>query len=51
MQHLGRILGRRILSSTRSGRPERNCGWYEHGYTTNRNFECNTWLAPSEAVS
>lgn len=33
------------------GSPDNNGWWYEHGYTTNRNFECNTWLAPSDSVS
>ncbi|WP_067789882.1 neutral zinc metallopeptidase [Nocardia amikacinitolerans] len=33
------------------GSPAHNGSWYEHGYKTNRNFQCNTWLAPSDEVS
>lgn len=33
------------------GTPEHNGNWYNHGYTKNRNFECNTWLAPADEVS
>lgn len=33
------------------GSPQHNGWWYEHGYSTNRNFECNTWLSPADAVS
>ncbi|MFC4376735.1 neutral zinc metallopeptidase [Nocardia halotolerans] len=33
------------------GTPEHNGNWYNHGYLKNRNYECNTWLAPSNEVS
>ncbi|MFC4124193.1 neutral zinc metallopeptidase [Nocardia rhizosphaerae] len=33
------------------GTPEHNGNWYNHGYRKNRNFECNTWLAPADEVS
>ncbi|WP_240505166.1 neutral zinc metallopeptidase [Nocardia mangyaensis] len=33
------------------GTPEHNGNWYNHGYSKNRNFECNTWLAPANEVS
>ncbi|MFF5031389.1 neutral zinc metallopeptidase [Nocardia salmonicida] len=33
------------------GTPDHNGNWYNQGYSKNRNFECNTWLAPSDEVS
>lgn len=33
------------------GTPEHNGNWYNQGYSKNRNFECNTWLAPADEVS
>ncbi|MFD3594746.1 neutral zinc metallopeptidase [Nocardia sp. NPDC058640] len=33
------------------GTPDHNGNWYNHGYLKNRNFECNTWLAPANEVS
>ncbi|MFD6401325.1 neutral zinc metallopeptidase [Nocardia sp. NPDC060249] len=33
------------------GTPDHNGNWYNQGYTKNRNFECNTWLAPADEVS
>lgn len=33
------------------GTPDHNGNWYNQGYTKNRNFQCNTWLAPSDEVS
>ncbi|WP_446223934.1 neutral zinc metallopeptidase [Nocardia sp. IBHARD005] len=33
------------------GTPDHNGNWYNQGYTKNRNFQCNTWLAPANEVS
>ncbi|MFE5479503.1 MULTISPECIES: neutral zinc metallopeptidase [unclassified Nocardia] len=33
------------------GTPDHNGNWYNQGYSKNRNFECNTWLAPADEVS